>query len=617
MRLKVIRIFFFLTLFFVVMRLGYWQVIRADDLSAKGESQRLETKQVLAKRGTVFFSDNSILASIQPAFLVFAQPKEINIKLEAKRAPSTLLSPESKGDIASEINEYKQNYAQKVAEIFWEDDQKHSTDSGQIIEEKKRIEQIDELKKGIFDKLSQNLYWISLGRKVNLDVKQRLEALNLIGLGFQDSSKRFYPEGSSSAHLLGFVGSDVFGSETGYFGLEGFYNGELKGRHGTLTLEKDALGVPILIGKFLTKESREGKDLVLNIDRTVQYIAETNIMKGVEKYGAKSGSVVIMDPKTGNILAMASSPAYDPQLPDLYPKENLKNPVTADSYEPGSTFKVLVMAAALNEEVVKPDTICDICSGPFSLSGYTIRTWNNKYHSGSNMTDVIVHSDNTGMVFISGKLGIDKMYDYIKKFGFGEMTNIDLQDEASPSIRDKKDWKEIDLATSSFGQGISATPLQIVRAVSAIANGGKLMEPHLVSEIKDGKSVYKINPKIVGEPVSEDTANSVKNMMVDAVDKGEAQYYKKAAGMLNYKVAGKTGTAQIPVAGHYDPTKTIASFVGFAPADDPKFVMLVRYVEPSSSIFGADTAAPTFFNIAKDLLLYYNIPPTEVPLSDK
>lgn len=613
MRLKVIRIIFFLTLFFVVMRLGYWQVIRADDLSAKGESQRLQTKQVLAKRGTVFFSDNSILASIQPAFLVYAQPKEINIKLEAKRGPSTLLSPESKGDIASEINRYKQNYAQKVAEIFWEDDRKHSTDSGQIIEEKERVEQIDALKMGIFDKLSQNLYWISLGRKVNLEVKQKLESLNLIGLGFQDSSKRFYPEGSSSAHLLGFVGSDVFGSETGYFGLEGFYNGELKGRHGTLTLEKDALGVPILIGKFLTKESREGKDLVLNVDRTLQYIAEANIMKGVEKYGAKSGSVVIMDPKTGNILAMASSPAYDPQLPDLYPKENLKNPVTADSYEPGSTFKVLVMAAALNEGVVSLDTICDICSGPFSLSGYTIRTWNNQYHPGSNMTDVIVHSDNTGMVFISRKLGIDKMYDYIKKFGFGEMTNIDLQDEASPSIRDKKDWKEIDLATSSFGQGISATPLQIVRAVSSIANGGKLMEPHLVAEIKDGKSVHKINPKIVGEPVSEDTANSVKNMMVAAVDKGEAQYYKKAAGILNYKVAGKTGTAQIPVAGHYDPTKTIASFVGFAPADDPKFVMLVRYVEPSSSIFGADTAAPTFFNIAKDLLLYYNIAPTEEP----
>lgn len=413
--------------------------------------------------------------------------------------------------------------------------------------------------------------------------------------------------------MLGFVGSDVYGNPTGYFGLEGFYNGELKGINGKLTEEKDAQGQPILIGTYLADPPKDGKTLILNVDRTVQSIVESDLKDGIQKYGAKGASAIVMDPKTGGILALASYPSYDPASPGQFDPASYKDAAIADAYEPGSTFKVLVMAAALNEHLVTPDTRCDKCDGPVSIGGYDIRTWDNKYFPNTTMTDVLVHSDNTGMVFVSQKLGLDKMFSYIQNFGFGSVTGVDLQDEASPDIRAKDQWHDIDLATSSFGQGISATELQVVRAIAAIANGGKLMEPHVVKEIDDGSSKYMINPKVLGTPISAEAANTVKDMMVTAVDKGEAQWYKQHGGVEDFKIAGKTGTAQIPVAGHYDPTKTIASFVGFAPADDPKFIMIVRYDQPTASIFGADTAAPTFFDIARQLFMYYGIAPDEIP----
>ncbi len=613
MRIRILKLIFFSVIFAIILRLGYWQIYKSDELTARAEGQRTSIKDVIAPRGTIFFSDLSTLATSQPSYLVYVQPKNIKI-------------PKSFNAV-----EYRKYYAQKLAEIFFEEDQKlrekfkedkigtasaklEATPPANVViktdeeikkDEKKKIEDF------IIDRLSQDLYWVSLARKVDVETKRRIEKLNLEGIGFESSSQRFYPEGSSSAHLLGFIGSDIYGVETGYFGLEGFYNGELKGTRGLLKLEKDALGLPILIGQFINKIAKPGKNLILTVDRTVQYIAERNLRAGVEKYQAKGGSVIILEPNSGDILAMASVPGYDPSISYLYPGENFKNPITAESYEPGSTFKVLVMAAGINEGLVEPDTRCDRCEGPLDLSGYKIRTWNNKYLANQTMSETIIHSDNTGMVFVGRKLGVDKLYEYIRKFGFGDITYIDLQDEQSPPLREREDWKEIDLATASFGQGISVTPIQLIRGVAAIANGGKLIEPKVVKEIVDGRGSTKIKDRVLGNPITTDTSKKITEMMIQAVDKGESQFYKKKIGVSDYKIAGKTGTAQIAVAGHYDPTKTVASFIGFAPADNPKFVMLVRYNEPSSSIFGADTAAPTFFEIAKELFLYYGIAPSE------
>lgn len=565
MRIYLIKIFFLLFFASIVARLFYWQVIRADELQAQAESQHFKDTRVSALRGKIFFSDGAILASTNPTFSLYGLPKVI--PQDQKITTAYLLSKVLTNDVS----------------------------------------EVDSHAKELLDNLSADLYWVPLKKNLDLSVKKKIEDLNLSGIGFDTSSGRFYPEASSSAHVLGFVGSDVKDEPKGYFGLEGYYEGELKGVAGTLRHEKDAMGLTILIGKFLNSEAKNGKDLDLNLDRTVQFIIEGALKKGLEKYGAKVASAVVMDPKTGAILALASFPNYDPLEYFNFPKEYYKNPIVADSYEPGSTFKVLVMAAALNEDVVRPETKCDICDGPISIGGFSIRTWDNKYYPQSSLKDVIVHSDNIGMVFVGQKLGLDKFYSYIENFGLGNLTNIDLQDELSADLRPKNKWGEIDLATASFGQGIAITPIQMVRAVAVLANGGYLMEPHIVRRIKDEKTTFEIKPKVIRQVIKENTAKIITEMMVRAVDEGEAKWAKPKG----FKIAGKTGTAQIPVAGHYDPNKTIASFVGFAPVDDPKFVMLVRYDQPSSSIYGSETAAPTFFEIAKELFTYYKIAPSE------
>lgn len=566
MRVYLIKIFFLVFFFAIVVRLFYWQVLKGDFLQAQAEEQHLSDIKVGALRGNIFFSDGSVLASSNPTYKLFANPKVIpaSKKLDLSYTLAKILSPDDKDS--------------------W-----------------------DPMAKDILNKLSQDLYWVSLGKDISLDLKKKVEALKLDGIGFEQTSSRFYPEGSSSAQLLGFVGSDARGSLTGYFGLEGYYEGELKGTSGRMKLERDAMGVPIFIGDLQSSDAKNGKDLILNIDRTVQFIVEQALKTGIEKYGAKKASAIVMDPKTGAILAMASFPNYDPNKYSDFPSETYKNPLVADSYEPGSTFKIIVMSSALNEDLVKPDTTCDKCFGPIYLGGFNIRTWNNQYFPNTSMTDVIIHSDNTGMVFVGQKLGLDKFYNYLESFGYGQITNIDLQEETASSLRPKNEWKEIDLATASFGQGIAVTPIQMITAVSAIANGGDLMEPHIVKIIKDGGDSYEIKPKVLRSVIKQSTAKLISKMMVSAVNEGEAKWTR----LKGFKIAGKTGTAQIPVAGHYDPNQTIASFVGFAPADDPKFVMLVKYDQPSSSIFGAETAAPTFFEIAKQLFTYYKIAPTE------
>lgn len=563
--------FFLIFLSLIVMRLFYWQVVKTDELSAKAEIQHFTDGTVLPKRGNVLFRDGSYLASIQPTFNLFANPK--------------LLSESDKEKLSLEL-----------AKIFSRLDY---IDEGEI------RKQVFPIKVSLDEKLSQDKFWVQLRKNLDFETKLKVENLKIPGVGFDEGFQRFYPEGSSSAHLLGFVASDDRGFPKGYFGLEGFFDGELKGIAGYSKTEKDAQGLPILIGRFLNREPSDGKNLVLNIDRTVQTIIERRLKEGIEKYGAKAGSAVVMDPFTGEVLGMAAYPNYDPGDFTQFPKQFFKNSVVADQYEPGSTFKVLTMAAGLNEGVVKPDTKCDICEKAVDIDDYTVRTWNNKYNKDATMRDVIIHSDNVGMVFMAQRLGLDKMYQYIQDFGFGKSTGVDLQDEFSPEMRQKSNWRSIDLATSSFGQGIAVTPIQMVRAVGAIANGGDLMEPHIVGQIIDGERIVNIKPKVIRKVITQKTADEIKDMMFAAVEEGEARVYAPK----DFKIAGKTGTAQIPVAGHYDSEHTIASFVGFAPVERARFVMLVRFDEPTSSIYGADTAAPTFFKIANELFLYFKIAP--------
>ncbi len=554
---RIASVFFvFIGIFsFIIIRLFYWQVISGDRLRVEATAQYTSEFTIPATRGEIIASDGSPLAMSVPASLVFAQPKEID-------DPKAFVS--------------------QIAPILSLDEKQTLT----ALEQPGRL-------------------WVPLAHKVDERVASDLKTLKLPGMGFENDSKRYYPEASMAAHVLGFVGFDENGRDQGYFGLEGFYDRLLRGKDGRLVQEKDVRGAPIVIGNAKRFDAEDGQSLVLWLDRTIQRIVERKLIDGIQKYGAKEGTITVMDPKTGGILAAASYPSYDPMAYTEFDKAVYKNPLVASSYEPGSTFKVLVMAAALDAQAVTAQTTMEE-RGPVIVGEYSIRTWNNEYRGTQTMAEIIQHSSNVGMVFVAKKLGKEKLISYIRSFGFGKPTGIDLEEETSPELRDDAAWRDIDVATASFGQGIAVTPIQMLRAVSAIANGGILMEPRVVKEIvsKEGKRV-QIKPKKIRQVVGKEAAAIITEMMVNAVDHGEAKWAKPR----RYRIAGKTGTAQIPVAGHYDETKTIASFVGFAPVDSPRFVMLVTLREPSSSPWGSETAAPLFFSVARELLLYLGIPP--------
>ncbi|MBI4064956.1 penicillin-binding protein 2 [Candidatus Gottesmanbacteria bacterium] len=539
----------------IVFRLFYWQIVRGDYFRTQAASQYYQEFLLPAKRGSILANDMKPLVISQVAHLVYAEPKKI-------------ANPEKlAGDITSILSIDKQEILSKLT--------------------------------------NRDKAWVALAHRVEYSKTDLLKSFQSQGIGFEQDSKRYYPEASMASHLLGFVGYDDQGRDKGYFGLEGYYDRELTGKSGKLQLEKDARGSPILISDSVRIEPEDGRTLVLWVDRTIQRAVEERLSEAITKYGAKEGSIVVIDPKTGGVIAMVHAPSYDPAMYTSYAKDLYKNPIVNGAYEPGSTFKTLVMAAAIEENLITPITTVDE-KGPVKVGDYTIRTWNNEYHGQMTTSQILEYSSNVGMVHVSKKLGKEKLVTYISYFGFGEKTHIDLEDEATPLLRDINEWKEIDLATASFGQGIAVTPIQMVTAVASLANGGFLMEPHLVKEIRDSSGkVYTIKPKTIRRIVSQKTADTVTEMMVSAVDNGEAKWAKPKG----YRIAGKTGTAQIPVAGHYDADKTIASFVGFGPSDNPRFVMLVTLREPTTSPWGSETAAPLFFSIARDIFGYYGIAP--------
>lgn len=556
-RYRLILFFFLLVFGLIISRLFYWQVVRAEELSSIGQAQYDRQITTLAQRGEIKTSDGFAVAANKLSYLVYANPKLVKDKQEESDELEKLL------------------------------DVKSATISAL---------------------LSKDKYWVPLKANIDNNVKEKIEAKNFTGVGFQDQTVRFYPEASTAASLLGFVGKDENGEDKGYFGLEGYYDRQLSGKDGTSIIVHDAAGQPILAKMNDSTAKVDGRDLILNVDRRIQFMLDNELKEGIAKYGAQSGMAIVMNPKTGGVLAMSNFPTFDPRSYQDYNDNLFKNPNISFAYEPGSTFKPLVMAAALNEGLVKPNTECDICAGPVKIGDYDIKTWNDKYYSGTTMTDVIVHSDNTGMVFTGRKLGMEKLIDYFHKFGIGESTGIDLQGEVYPSLRPKSEWYPIDEATATFGQGLTLTPIDLITAFTAVANGGKRMEPHVVAAVQtpEGNTI-SIPPKVLDKPITPQTAKVMTEIMVKAVNDGESQWTR----LKGYRIAGKTGTAQIPVEGHYDPNKTIASFVGFGPADDPKFLMLVVLDRPSTSIYGAETAAPIFFAAARNIINYYGIPPTE------
>ncbi len=554
---KLVLVIIFLLFVLIILRLFYWQVIVANEFADAAIKQYYFTLELPAVRGQILDINNDPLVTNQNGYLVYADKSKI-------------------------------------------------TETAKFIDSVASI--LDINKKQILESIEQpNLVWVPIKHKINEDTFQKLNNLGVAGLQFEKENQRYYPEASMAAQLLGFVGSDDNGYDKGYFGLEGYYNQALRGKSGNLLQEKDARGLPIILGTNKRIPAQDGQSLELYLDKSVQNILETELDNGINKYGASSGLVTIIDPQTGGIIASAAYPKYDQQNFAIYPVELYHNPLVADSYEPGSTFKVLIMAAALNENLITPQSTFDE-SGPVRVGQYLIKTWNEQYHGEMTATQILEKSSNPGMVFIGKKLGQKKFLEYLKKYGFGSPTDIDLEEEETPQLRKDSEWKEIDLATAAFGQGIAVTPIQMLKAITALANGGEMMKPRMVKNLIDpnGKRI-EIKPEVVNQILKSTTTKVITEMMIAAVDNGEAKWAKPAG----YRIAGKTGTAQIPVAGHYDDKKTIASFIGFAPADDPRFAMLVLLREPQSSPWGSETAAPLFFNIAKQLFTYYGISPKD------
>ena len=565
-RLRLVIVFFILAYITLTVRLFYWQVVKGKILSIQARGQYEAGETINAQRGDIFDTKGGWLAASGEAYIVYASIPDLELP--------------------------KKKVAEDLALFFVED----SSNKGELLAEIDRIYSLINREGAI---------WVPLKQKVDPSVKKKIEELSLAGIGFDLQEKRVYPESSSSAHLLGFVGKDESGNDTGYFGLEGYWDLALSGKPGFLNREQDAQGLPILLGLTNEVTAIEGASLITNIDKGIQLNIEDRLKEGIEKYGAKGGVVIVLQPKTGKLMALSAYPSYDPSSYWKYSNEFFINPAISLSFEPGSVFKVLVMASALDAEVLKPDTECDICAGAVRIDKYTIETWNQVYHPDATMTDVIVNSDNVGMVYVSQKLGADKLYDYLSAFGIGEKSGIDLQGESSPKLREKGTWSVVDLATAGFGQGIAVTPIQLTRAVAAIANHGKLVAPKVVGKIKVNEWEEDIKTEEVRRVISEKAASQITQMMVEAARNGEAKW----THLQGFKVAGKTGTAQIPIAGHYDAEKTIASFIGFAPYDDPEFVMLVTLQEPQTSQWASETAAPLWYSIARDLFVRFGIQP--------
>ena len=386
---------------------------------------------------------------------------------------------------------------------------------------------------------------------------------------------RKYTEGSLASQLLGYVANNDEGNSVGFFGIEGYYNEELTGN---------------------TTANRKERDIHLAIRKNIQVVIEQKLEAIINEHNPESMEIVIMDPFTGDVYAMFGFPNYDAtNVIDSEP-ETHKIPAITHVFEPGSIFKPLVMAAGIDSGVVTEYSQCwSLCEGPVTAQGVTIKNWDEKYRPGINMTEVLINSDNTGMMFVQKQLGEELLLQYLNEFGIGKKTGIDLEAEWAIPLRE--DWSEVDLLSASFGQGVATSSIQMLTAFNSLGNGGVIMEPHIVEKISEEDEEFEVEPKELNQVVSNETSRTISKMMWQAANEGVGWDIPKELA-----IAGKTGTAQIAKEeGGYDEDKTIASYVGYWPYSNPKVSMIVKLVHPKSSEWASQTAAPIWFDIARDI----------------
>lgn len=568
LRFRFIYVVFSCAFLVIVLRLGYLQIMEHGLYSLYASDQHDLQKKLLPTRGRIFLQDPTDgaltpLATNRLSWQVYAVPRDM------KDIPA----------IAHEVAPIlKKNEADLIAQL-----QKKPDDPYELLAKDVSTEEVDALK-----------------------------AKDLDGIGFVKMTARMYPEKGLGGQLIGFVQEDEQGVMKGKYGAEGSFEEVLAGIPGSLIAEKDAGGRRLIFGQTELREAKDGSDLVLTIDRAIQFKACAVIQAAVQKHQADTGTIVVMDPQTGAILAMCSAPDFEPasygEVKDL---AVLNNPATFTPYEPGSVFKAFTMAAGLDAEKINPKTTYND-TGEEKIDDFTIRNSDKKAHGVQNMTYALDESLNTATIFVQRLLGKDTFRMYMERFGFGARTGIGLTPESKGDISNLSKKGSIFAATGSFGQGLTTTPLQLVAGYGALANGGKLMKPYIVSEIihPDG-SREKTKPIEVNQPISSRASRLVTGMLVSAVENGHG----KRAGVPGYWVAGKTGTAQVPKKNGkgYETDVTIGSFAGFAPANDPRFAMIVKIDRPRDVQWAESSAAPVFGEMASFLLTYLRVPP-ERPL---
>ena len=454
----------------------------------------------------------------------------------------------------------------------------------------------------VYKEVSSNKQFAWIKRKASTDEIIHLKKAALSGVRFRSEQKRFYPKRELAANVIGFVGTDDYGLA----GIEQTYQGKLKGMVYSQPIKQDGRGRNIQNLGSLSRSNLGNYDLMLTLDEVIQFTAEYHLTKQVERYKADSGMAVVMNPNSGEIYAMANVPQFNPNNYNKFTPETRKNNTVVSSYEPGSIFKPIVAAAALDNGIAQPHDKFFCENGSFKIGGRNIGEASNHKYGSLSMQEIIAKSSNIGAIKIAQKLGKDSFYEYIRKFGFGEKTSIRLPGVSSGLLRKRKNWNERSLASISFGQEIAVTPLQMVVALSAIANGGTLMEPHIAKALmRDGKIIKEIKPKKIRRVISEKTSRQMMEILKFVVENGTG----KKAAIDGFEVAGKTGTAQkyITETQSYSKTEFISSFIGYAPADNPRLAILVMIDNPKGRHWGGVVAAPVFVKIAEKSLRHLNV----------
>jgi cell division protein FtsI (penicillin-binding protein 3) len=542
----------------VVARLGYLQLLRDDDLRRLAERQYSKTVPLRPQRGPIFDRNGQALAVSGEVQSIYALPARIFDRAGVAGSLARVL-----GERARDVEE----------------------------------------------RLSSERPFVWVKRKIPPPTAQAVLALRLPGIGALPESLRFYPNRELGAHVLGFVGFDDRGLE----GIELAHDALLAGEAGLALVERDALGREVTAQPTILRRPTSGQGLVLTLDATIQYVAEREVDAAVRATGARSGMVVVLDPRTGELLAVAIRPTFNPNAYQQATAAEWRNRAVTDPFEPGSTFKAILAAAALQERTVRPDDRLYGEQGVITVANRPIRDW--KRYGWLTFREVLQWSSNVGAIKVGLALGRERYYRYMTAFGFGSLTGVGLPGESRGQLRPPARWSGLSLATMSIGQEISVTALQILVAFGALANDGRLMRPHVVKRVLDeeGREVRRVEPEAVRQVIAPETAATLTEILANVVANGTGH----RAVVEGYAVAGKTGTAQKldPATRAYSRKPGVLSFVGWVPAHAPRLAILALLDEPRTVVWGSEAAAPIFAAVAGQALRYLDVPPTGGPRS--